>query len=851
VSFVKVWNARSLSLFVLFLSFVFGGSQAYSQCSLPIPTSPTSLVVAAGPSTGTQPTITPNVNKTGLIGYWKFDEGTGTTTCDHSGSSNNGTLVKGPLWTAGKLGKALYFDGIDDTVTVVDSNSLDLSSAFTLSAWVNPAVTSTSFSSILVKNYKYFLYASATGYCGDGSLLAGVSEGANQPVCQASPLPANTWTHLALTSNGSALTLYRNGIAVATANVSGNLSPSTGNLQIGASQFGEYFRGLIDEVRIYNRALSAADVQIAYKQESAETSQIVATPLIAPVGGSHSGPLLVTMQTATSAASIHYTTNGSTPTQSSALYSAPLSLTSSTTLKAKAFKSGYTDSGETSAAFTVTMPFNFSLANTGDKSVTAGASVTNSISSTLVSGATQAVSFSVSGLPSGIVASFSSTSCSPNCSTVLDVNTGSTAPAGTYNVTVTATGGNMSKTTTFALTILLGVSTPPPPPATGNGNVYYVSTSGNDGVSCSTAQNTATPKRTINNAVNCLQAGDTLYIRGGIYTERVNITSVFGTATAPVTIAGYPSDSRPIVRPGASSDPYVWMVQYDQPQTPRYLTIRFIEIDDSNYSAETAAACMYLGTPHVTIENVTLRNCSGNGFQLFSSNLTVRNSLVLACGRIQNLDAADTKGIGFYIAPPAPANVNPSAYAKDNLWENNIVDGCRGGGGVIHYGRSDNNIIRNSIFKNAGSYSPWPWPAGARGFRNASGINLGGEGFYNPGGPRFNKIYNNLFINLKHELGAGHFLWGAHDNTIVNNTYYNVDVLYQITCPGGNDRYVIQNNIVAEAASGRLDTGCTDGITGTISNNLLNPDVASTFVDAANGNFNLKNGGGAGATISP
>jgi Concanavalin A-like lectin/glucanases superfamily/Chitobiase/beta-hexosaminidase C-terminal domain/Family of unknown function (DUF6298) len=411
----------------------------------------------------------PAVSPSGLMAYWKFDEGSGTTVTDSSGNGNKGTLVNGPLWTAGRVGNALYFDGINDTITVPDSNSLDLSSSFTLSAWVNPASTFTDFRSILVKNYGYYLYASVAGYCGDGSPLGGFSGATAQTVCQPSPLPTNTWTHLAVTYNGSTLTFYRDGVPVTTSSVAGTFSPTTGILQIGGSQFGEYFKGLIDEVRIYNRALNDTEIQTVYQQESATPVQTVATPVISPSGGNYTGSVPVAMQTATSGASIYYTTNGSTPTQSSTLYAGTVTLTNNATVKAKAFKNGANASAEASASFTITQPFSFSLSNSGDKAVVAGSSVTNSIAATLVSGSTQAVSFSVSGLPSGATASLSSASCSPSCSSTLTINTTAPTAAGSSTITVTASGGGTTKTTTFSLNVSAQtVATPAISPNGGN-----------------------------------------------------------------------------------------------------------------------------------------------------------------------------------------------------------------------------------------------------------------------------------------------------------------------------------------------------------------------------------------------
>jgi hypothetical protein len=186
----------------------------------------------------------------------------------------------------------------------------------------------------------------------------------------------------------------------------------------------------------------------------------VATPTITPNGGSYTGSVLVSMATTTTGASIRYTTDGTNPTASSTLYSGAISLGTSATVKAAAFKSNYNPSGVASASFTINQPFDFSLANSGNKSVTAGASVTNSITAALISGNSQAVSFSVSGLPSGATGSFSSTSCSPTCSTDFTIITTGSTPADNFPITVSSIGGGVTKTTAFNLTVSLMVATP-------------------------------------------------------------------------------------------------------------------------------------------------------------------------------------------------------------------------------------------------------------------------------------------------------------------------------------------------------------------------------------------------------
>lgn len=104
--------------------------------------------------------------------------------------------------------------------------------------------------------------------------------------------------------------------------------------------------------------------------------------------------------------------------------------------------------------FNVTVnAFDFSLANSGNISVTQGAaSGSNTITATLVSGTTQSVSFTVSGLPSG--ATYSIANCSPTCPTTLTINGLATAAVGTYSITVTGTGGGQTHPTTFTLNIV-------------------------------------------------------------------------------------------------------------------------------------------------------------------------------------------------------------------------------------------------------------------------------------------------------------------------------------------------------------------------------------------------------------
>ena len=204
----------------------------------------------------------------------------------------------------------------------------------------------------------------------------------------------------------------------------------------------------------------------------------VSTPTITPNGASFAGSTSVSLADATGGATIYYTTDGSSPTQSSPKYSGPITISSDVLLKAQAFKNNANPSSVASAWFAKTSTFDFSLGNSGNVSVAAGASVSNTITATLASGSTQSLSFTVSGLPSGASGSFSSTTCNPSCSTVLSITTSSSTPAGNFPVTVTSTGGGVTRTTAFTLNVTAAVvSTVATPTITPNGGSFTNSVS--------------------------------------------------------------------------------------------------------------------------------------------------------------------------------------------------------------------------------------------------------------------------------------------------------------------------------------------------------------------------------------
>lgn len=204
-------------------------------------------------------TITVSDVPPGLVAAYGFEEGSGTNVFDTSGNTNNGTISHA-IWTTGKFGKALSFAGTNNSlVTVNDSASLHMTSAITVEAWVYPTAFNGNFQPIIIKPMN-------SAFSSISFALQGASRTTEVPsfglsvlsnnISGSVILPLNAWSHLAATYDGTTARLYINGTPVASQAQTGTLTTATQPLSIGMN-----WGGRIDEVRIYNRALSAGEIQ--------------------------------------------------------------------------------------------------------------------------------------------------------------------------------------------------------------------------------------------------------------------------------------------------------------------------------------------------------------------------------------------------------------------------------------------------------------------------------------------------------------------------------------------------------------------------------------------------------------
>ena len=200
-----------------------------------------------------------------LLGEWRFNETAGTEAKDSSGYDNHGALVNfsvPPGWTnSGMFNNALVFEGDNDRIDC--GSNFDLSTAFTIEIWVKPDV----YGSL---DYIIWRNDDRPGIRMNSNRWLMMVDGNNgNSIYSTSNVATGVWTHLALTFNGAVGKAYVNGVEE---NSRTDSTYTQGTiLRIGGDgNIDRYFHGIIDEVRIYNKALFSAEIQQHYVQGAAE-----------------------------------------------------------------------------------------------------------------------------------------------------------------------------------------------------------------------------------------------------------------------------------------------------------------------------------------------------------------------------------------------------------------------------------------------------------------------------------------------------------------------------------------------------------------------------------------------------
>jgi len=201
----------------------------------------------------------------GLVGYWKFDEGVGTTSVDSSGNNNLATLSN-TGWSSGKFGIGTSFDGNSEVVYVPNSTSLQTpaNNQWSMSAWVYP--TDLSGSRDIVRKD-----GSGGGYFirtnnGNIESLLNFTDGYVQR--NSGTVDLNVWQLITVTYDGSTRKHYKNGVEVASWSENKTLTFNTSTITMGSATTSgtiENWIGTLDEVRIYNRALNPTEVKQLYE----------------------------------------------------------------------------------------------------------------------------------------------------------------------------------------------------------------------------------------------------------------------------------------------------------------------------------------------------------------------------------------------------------------------------------------------------------------------------------------------------------------------------------------------------------------------------------------------------------
>ena len=207
----------------------------------------------------------------GLVACWDFNEGSGDILHDRSGNENHGRIY-GAKWVDSGTGYALLFDGVDDHVDCGTGETLDITGPITLQAWIQPTAANRGEPLIAGKHFSSYAltyYGSAYWY---------ISSGGNNSW---GPVKIKEWSHLTGSFDGESLRFYINGLEVSSSKSKFSSVNPGGRFLLGfmsahpnsvdpKTRGGDFFPGIIDSVKVYNRALSESEILEEYNSEARE-----------------------------------------------------------------------------------------------------------------------------------------------------------------------------------------------------------------------------------------------------------------------------------------------------------------------------------------------------------------------------------------------------------------------------------------------------------------------------------------------------------------------------------------------------------------------------------------------------
>lgn len=334
--------------------------------ALMLPIMPTAT---AAESADTPPAAVRTPGSRSLLAHWRFDESGGLVASEETGVHPGALSPTGAVFEDGGVaGRALHLSRAENGYVDLGSGLGLLDTSFSISAWVRIPIGEASPVGAIVARHRpgfgngYGLLFNEVNVP-DGALRVaafvgdyGTSVEDLRVPLSSGPVNDGQWHHLVLVYElGGTIGLHVDGSPADAVALARPTMDSPANTLIGGLDFGEAkrgtFHGAVDELQIYNFALTDEEVDFLHRHPGAVLPTGLPPVLITPAGGSFTNEVRVTLRSGLPEAVLYFTLDGSEPTVASVRYTSPILLTTRATLRARAFVNGFPASDIESAMF--------------------------------------------------------------------------------------------------------------------------------------------------------------------------------------------------------------------------------------------------------------------------------------------------------------------------------------------------------------------------------------------------------------------------------------------------------------------------------------------------------------------